>query len=188
MTTQVLFVQGGGAGVHDEWDHQLVASLDRELGPAYAVRYPRMPNEGDPSYSAWKPALLDQLDILQNGAVLVGHSVGGTILIHALAEPPPKRRLGGLFLIAAPFIGEGGWPSDEIRSCTDFSQRLPADIQVFLYHGVEDDIVPFPHVHLYARSIPQAVVHALAHGNHQLNNDMSEVAQDIQALSFDRTS
>src|SRR5262245_62073101 len=40
MTTQVLFVQGGGEGVHDEWDNKILESLERELGSDYAVRYP----------------------------------------------------------------------------------------------------------------------------------------------------
>ena len=54
MTRQVLFVQGGGEGVHDQWDDKLVASLRRELGPGYEVRYPRMPGEDDPHYAPWK--------------------------------------------------------------------------------------------------------------------------------------
>ena len=45
--TDVLFVQGAGEGVHDDWDRKLVESLRRELGPHYDVRYPRMPNEAD---------------------------------------------------------------------------------------------------------------------------------------------
>lgn len=32
---RLLFVQGGGAGVHDAWDDKLVANLARELGPDY---------------------------------------------------------------------------------------------------------------------------------------------------------
>jgi hypothetical protein len=47
MTSQILFVQGGGPRVHDEWDHKLVESLEQHLGTS--VRYPRMPNEDDPS-------------------------------------------------------------------------------------------------------------------------------------------
>ena len=48
MPRQILFIQGAGEGTHDAWDNQLVASLEAELGPDYAVRYPRMPNEGEP--------------------------------------------------------------------------------------------------------------------------------------------
>jgi hypothetical protein len=52
-TRQVLFIQGGGVGAHDGWDDKLVESLRRELGGEYEVRYPRMPDEGDPSYARW---------------------------------------------------------------------------------------------------------------------------------------
>ncbi len=45
MSLQVLFVQGGGAGVHDEWDNKLVDSLTRELGDGFEIRYPRMPRD-----------------------------------------------------------------------------------------------------------------------------------------------
>src|SRR5262249_3779588 len=57
MSRQLLFVQGGGAGAHDEWDDKLVDSLKRELGPNVEIRYPRMPSEDDPSYAAWSAAL-----------------------------------------------------------------------------------------------------------------------------------
>ena len=96
MAQRILFVQGGGAGVHERWDDKLVKSLEHELGNGYAVRYPRMPNEANPHYPTWKTALLRELDSLGNGVILVGHSVGGTIAIHALAEQTPKSRLAGL--------------------------------------------------------------------------------------------
>ena len=49
-TRQILFIQGGGAGAHDEWDDKLVESLRQELGGGYEVRYPRMPDEGDQAH------------------------------------------------------------------------------------------------------------------------------------------
>ncbi len=58
----------------------------------YDVRYPRMPNETDPGYPAWKAALADEIALLDDGAILVGHSVGDTILINALAEAPPEPK------------------------------------------------------------------------------------------------
>lgn len=91
---QLLFVQGGGRGAHDEWDRKLVESLQRELGAEYEIRYPRMPDEDDPSYASWKAALEMEWERLRDGAILVGHSVGGTILVGALAERPPSRESG----------------------------------------------------------------------------------------------
>lgn len=174
-------IQGGGKGVHDEWDNKLVASLERELGPGYEIRYPRMPNEADPKYALWKAALKKEFAKLDDGAILVGHSIGGTILINVLAEEPPDSSPSGIFLVAAPFVGKGGWSSEDIKPISDLGARLQARWKVYLYHGSEDDTAPFGHIDLYEKVIPQAVVRRLAGCNHQLNDDMSEVL-DIRRL------
>ncbi|HEV7441078.1 MAG TPA: alpha/beta fold hydrolase [Steroidobacteraceae bacterium] len=183
MATQVLFIQGGGAGAHDEWDNRLVESLTEELGPGYEISYPRMPNEADPTYAAWKAALAREIAALDGGAILIGHSLGGTILINALAEEPPDRKLAGVFLIAAPFVGVGGWPAEDIKPSSKFGARLPVSTPIYLYHGNADDTVPCAHLDLYARAIPHAVVRKLDGRNHQLDNDLAEVADDIRALT-----
>jgi len=182
MANQVLFVQGGGAGTHDTWDSKLVESLRRELGPDYHIRYPRMPSEANPKYSAWKESIDKEVARLGDGAILVGHSVGATILINFLADHPPEPALGGVFLIGAPFIGDKGWPSDDIEPCSDLGARLPAKMPIYLYHGGKDRTVPVAHVELYAKAIPQAVARRLAGRDHQLNGDMSEVAADIRGV------
>ena len=74
----------------------------------------RDPNEADPTYQSWKLALKRELAALRQGAIVVGHSVGGTILVNLLADETPPVGLGAIVLIAAPFIGTGGWPSDFI--------------------------------------------------------------------------
>jgi predicted alpha/beta hydrolase family esterase len=180
---QVLFIQGGGTGVHDEWDNKLVDSLRHELGPDYDVRYPRMPKEGDPSYDLWKAALAEEIAGLDDGAILIGHSVGGTILINALAETPPNRTLAGIFLIAAPFMGPGGWPIEDIKPAANLGARLPPRTPIYLYHGSKDDAAPFVHVDLYERAIPGAIVHRLRGRNHQLNDDLAEVAAGVRVLT-----
>ncbi|MFL5487835.1 MAG: alpha/beta fold hydrolase [Gemmatimonadaceae bacterium] len=181
----MLFVQGGGAGVHDQWDNQLVDSLRSELGPGYEIRYPTMPNEADPKYAAWARALEREFTVLDPGAIVVGHSVGGTILIHFLAERAAQSSLGSICLIAAPFVGAGGWESEDIEEHSDLGARLPPDIPIFLYQGMNDDTVPLEHIELYARAIPRAHVRRLANRDHQLNNDLSEVATDILRLAYD---
>jgi hypothetical protein len=178
----VLFVQGAGAGVHAEWDVHLVESLRRELGSSYAVHYPRMPDEADPTLAAWRPVLERELAALRPGAVAVGHSAGGTMLIHVLADAAPAAGLAAVVLIAAPFIGDGGWASEELAPRPDLAERLPADASVLLYHGEADAEVPVTHVELYAAAIPRAQVRRLPGRDHQLDNDLSEVARDIRTL------
>jgi pimeloyl-ACP methyl ester carboxylesterase len=181
LKRQLLFIQGGGAGTHDEWDNKLVESLGRELGPDYEIRYPRMPNEDEPSYAVWKAAIEKELATLDDEAILVGHSVGATILINALAERPSKRRFAAICLIAAPFVGEGGWPSDDLKPPSDLGARLPRGVPIHLFHGLEDETAPPSHAELYARAVPQARVHRLPGRDHQLNNDLSEVGAAIRS-------
>ena len=179
---EVLFVQGGGEGTYDEWDRKLVESLRRELGKAYEIQYPRMPREDDPSYARWKPKLLAALEVLRDGAILVGHSLGGTVLLELLAERPPRRKLGAIVLIAAPFIGKGGWPADGLQLPADLGARLPRGVPIHFFHGLQDETAPPSHVDLYARAVPQARVHRLPGRDHQLNDDLKEVAAAIMAL------
>lgn len=182
MTRQVLFVQGGGEGVHDGWDNKLVESLRRELGPEYDIRYPAMPNEGDPNLATWGAAFEREFVTLADGAFLVAHSVGATILANVLAGRRTKRRFGGVFLVSAPFVGEGGWPSDNSPPMTDLGARLAEGLPVLLYHGDQDATAPIAHLDLYAQAIRQAMVTRLPGRDHQLNNDLSEVADDIHQL------
>ena len=179
-TRQILFIQGGGAGAHDEWDDKLVESLRRKLGGGYEVRYPRLPDEGEPGYARWSEAIRREMADLDDGAVVAGHSVGATILVNALADQPPERGLGAIVLIAAPFVGEGGWPSDQFGLTSDLGARLPPGVRVHVFHGLQDETAPPSHAGLYALAIPQAQVHLLPGRDHQLNNDLSDVAEAIR--------
>jgi predicted alpha/beta hydrolase family esterase len=180
--TEVLFIQGGGENVHDEWDNKLVASLQSALGADYHVRYPRMPREENPTYAAWKPTIEREISSLPDGSILVGHSIGGTVLINTIADLALSKTLGAIVLLSAPFIGEGGWPSDEITARDDLGGRLPADVPVLLFHGDADEEIPTAHIDLYATVIPQARVQKLGARDHQLGNDLTEVAAEIKTL------
>lgn len=182
---QILFIQGGGAGTYDEWDDKLVESLRRELGDEPEIRYPRMPEEADPSYARWSTAIRREIESLDDGAVVIGHSVGGTILIGALAEQPPSRELGAVVLIGAPFVGDGGWPGDEFELPSDLGSRLPHGMRVHVFHGLQDQTAPSVHADLYALAIPQAQVHRLPGRDHQLNNDLSAVAEAVSTKKLD---
>lgn len=180
---QILFIQGGGGhDVHHHWDNKLVDSLKRELGAGYEVRYPRMPAEDDPSYSRWAPAIGEELATLDDGAILVAHSIGAPILLNLLAENPPGASLGAIILVSAPFVGEVGWPGDEFALSRDLGARLPQGVPVHLFQGSKDEITPPAHADLYAAAIPQAEVHRLAGRDHQLNDDLQEVAAVVRSV------
>ena len=182
MKRQLLFVQGGGTDTHDKWDNKLVDSLASSLGDTYDVLYPRMPNESNPEYGPWSAKLQNDLEHLHDGAIVIGHSLGGTILINTLATDPPNRALGAIFLLGAPFVGEGGWPADDWTPSGNLGRAMPANVPVHIYHGLADETAPPAHADLYARAIPQAVVTRMPGLDHQFNNNLREVAAAIKLL------
>jgi uncharacterized protein len=182
MTKQVLFVHGGGGGAHAE-DAKLAASLEEKLGSGYRVRYPEMPREEDPEYQVWKQVIIDELADMGEGAILVGHSIGASVVIKALTDQEIRTPLAGVFLISTPFWYDHEvwrWPEVELRE--EVATKLPSRLPLFLYHGIADEVVPVAHVAMYAQVLPQAIVRRLGGRNHQLNEDLTEVANDIHQL------
>jgi predicted alpha/beta hydrolase family esterase len=182
MSKKVLLIHGGGGGAAKE-DAQLASNLRKALGDAYQVDYPNLPNEEEPDYRVWKTLILKKVAEL-GGAILVGHSIGASVLIRILSDEMPKQQIDGLFLVAAPFWHDDDfWHWDEVELPADVSSRVPRDLPVFFYHGEADEVVPVAHVEMYAKALPRARIRRLPGRNHQLDDDMSEVARDIQALA-----
>jgi predicted alpha/beta hydrolase family esterase len=181
MRKQVLFIQGGGEGAH-AIDADLAASLARLLGGEFEVRFPFMPNEAAPEYINWKAAILEELRALDAEAFVIAHSVGGAVVVRLLAEAGPPKPLAGLFLVAAPYIGVGGWMIGGFEMPADLGARMPQTLAIYMYQGTNDQIVPFSHLDLYARVLPRAYPRLLRNRDHQLNGDLSEIAQDIRAM------
>ncbi|QIN78660.1 alpha/beta fold hydrolase [Rubrobacter marinus] len=88
MKTHVLFVHGGGEGAYEE-DRRLAASLQDALGAGYGVQSPRMPNEDSPEYGAWRDRISEELAGMDGDVVLMGHSLGASILLRYLSEEGP---------------------------------------------------------------------------------------------------
>jgi predicted alpha/beta hydrolase family esterase len=185
MKKPLLLIHGAGEGAYKE-DKKLADNLRQLLGASYDVHYPEMENENDAPYDIWSRQINEELATMNGRVTFVGHSVGGSILIKFLAEEKIKNSIAGIFLIATPYWGDdGGWTYDGYETLllpNDADTNLPEDVPIFLYHGHDDEVVPFAHLALYAKRFPGATVRELQGRDHQLNNDLSEVANDVKKL------
>jgi uncharacterized protein len=182
VTKHVLFIQGAGEGAYEE-DEKLAASLRHALGSEYEVHYPPMPNEEDAPYEQWRAQIENELTTIQGSILLVGHSVGASVVIKYASEMTGEKPITGIFLIACPFWGGDGWRYEgweELALPEAFATSL--NTIIVLYHCRDDEVVPFEHLALFADLLPQAQVRELDEGGHQLNNDLSVVAKDIKSL------
>lgn len=179
--TRVLFVHGGGGEAFEE-DAALVRSLREALGSDFVVEYPEMPDADAPEFGAWRARISHELSTLDGRVILVGHSLGGSILLKHLSEQRVEKPIAGVFLLAAPYWGAVDWKVAEYELREDFPETLPKDVPIFLYHGRNDEVVPFAHLGLYAGRLPHATVRVVEDRGHQFGGDLSEVAEDVARL------
>jgi uncharacterized protein len=145
------------------------------------MNYPRMPEEDGAAYADWKAPIERELASLDDEVILVGHSVGGSVLVKYLSEQQLDKPSASLFLLAAPYWGaDEFWKWDEARLPEDVAAKLASIPRIFLYHSRDDDIVPFAHLALYAAKLSQATIREFDGRGHQFGNDLAEVAEDIR--------
>jgi hypothetical protein len=183
VTPDVLFIHCGGADAYAE-DTALVERLNRELGAMYTLHYPRMPDENQPHYAAWRDLILRKIDALAGLVVLVGHSLGGSVLLKVLAETQPWSRVAGVFAMTVPFWDAPDWEVDDYALPAGFAARFPSDLPLSFYHSHDAAVVPFARLQQFAAQLPQATVRALPAGGHQLGNDLGPMARDIRNLDI----
>lgn len=183
MRKEILFIHSAGPQGFDEGSSKLVAYLQAALGVAYHVRCPAMPEPENPRYEAWKDRIYRELGVPGSEVILIGHSLGASVVLKYLSEEPCRRSITGLFLIAAPYWGKKGWEIDEFVLQEDFVPKLPLIPKIFLYHSRDDEWVPFGHLARYAKKFPQATVRKIDGSEHEFGNGLPDVVNDIKSLS-----
>lgn len=189
MTQHILFIHGAGEGAYDA-DKKLAASLQQSLGAGYEVHCPAMPNEDDAPYDQWTHKIEADLAEMPAPAILVGHSLGGSVIAKWMSELAREKlsasAIRGVYLISTPFWGGDGWTYEgyeTLEMADGLADKLPENVSIALYHARDDETVPFEHLALFAHVLPQARVHEVDEGGHQFNDDLSVVVQDIKSLS-----
>ena len=183
MPVTVLFVQGAGDMHQPEGSIHVARHLERELSDRYRVVAPEMPDaETDPRYEPWRDAIVGELDGIDGPALIVGHSLGGTVVLRMLAESPAPAELRGLFLASMPWWGPEEWDMPDYGPPDGFGARLP-DIPVFLYHSIEDPHVPFSHLARYRDALPAATARSIPGAEHSFRNGLPELVRDIEGVA-----
>lgn len=158
-------------------------TLEERLGKGFEVFLPQMPNALDARYVEWKIWFERMKPFIKNGAVLVGHSLGGIFLAKYLSENRFPKKIRATILVAAPFDG-----SNVDESLGDFF--LPRSLEKFagqggkilLYQSKDDAVVPFSHVLKYKEMLPDAEVRPFKNKGHFSIKEFPEIVKEIKKL------
>lgn len=164
--------------------NNFVAHLSGSLGNDYRLTHPIMPAPENPRYVTWKMALRSVLPISGNKVVLIGHSLGGSVIVKYLSEGLCQVPIAGLFLVGAPYWGLRGWAMDEFKLQHDFQSKLPPIDNVFIYHSKYDKWVPYSHARSYAKALRGSVLRTMDGNQHEFSHGLPLLVNDIHHLSF----
>lgn len=179
---QILFAHSGGAqGKTGEGSFDLVAALQSELSE-YQIRFPLIDDPQAPTYAMWKKMFDSEFKKINGPVILIGHSLGGSTLLKYLSEERPDISISGLFLVSIPFWGESGWDVDDFVLKEDFEQSLTHIPEIYLYHSIHDDTVPFRHLAIYKSAIKAAKIRNLDGKDHAFSKGLPELVSDIKKL------
>jgi predicted alpha/beta hydrolase family esterase len=178
---KIVFIHGGGNGGYAA-DKALVASLKTALGKEYEVDYSEIKSDESAPDFGWVKQIAGKISEINGDLILVGHSFGASMILKCLSEITVTKKIAGIFLIATPF-----WSGDEewkqgLKLKENFADNLPVKDSIFFYQCLDDEETPLSHFEHYRQKIPQATFREIKSGGHQLNNDLTVVANDIKSM------
>ena len=159
-------------------------SLAEDLGDAYELIFPRMPNALNAKYAEWKIYFDKYIPYVRDGVILIGHSLGGIFLAKYLSEQTLPLRVAGTLLLAAPHDAHGS-----PYSLSDFA--LPESLELFaqqggsiyLFHSTDDPVVKYADVESFARRLPHAQKVLFTDRGHFVTEKFPELIDTIKELA-----
>lgn len=129
------------------------ANLANHTG--YEVIAPTMPCKLNAKYAEWEIWFKKYLPYIRPDVILIGHSLGGLFLAKYLSENEFRPRIKATFLMAAPYFIEENAADFLLPDNLELFSRQGG--QIFIFHSVDDMVVPFTDSGLWRNRLPKAI-------------------------------
>ncbi len=197
MKKQVIVIGGGDSfGTYEEYlsflkDFPVSADyfkprkdwksfLPETLGAEYEVFLPSMPNKANAKFAEWKIWFEKMLQFIEDGVVLIGHSLGGVFLAKYLSENRFPKNIGALMLVAAPHNSSGEIGDFVLPDSLDGINKQVSKIHLF--YSKDDMVVPFVESNAYKKQLPGAEVMVFEDRGHFNQLEFSEITKLIKSI------
>lgn len=179
---KLIFIHAAGPQGVNEGSTNLLQFLKQSLGKTIEVIAPEMPKPENPNAADWIDTLDAAIHRIDDKVLLVGHSLGGSIIFKYLSERKCENRICGIISLAAPFWGLADWQSKEFTVKNCLEETISSNIPILLYHDFADEIVPYHHINAYSAALPQAEAIGVTNQGHLFDNDFPELIEMIRSL------
>lgn len=178
----VVFVHCAGPQGPEQGSQSLLAYLRRELGEEYKYSTPKLADPENPTYEEWTKILDEECEALEEQkAMFIGHSFGASVLLKYVTEHDLKVSIGGLFLLASPYwSADEDWDHAGYQLQENYKERLKNIQKIYLYHSLQDHVVPYAHFERYLQEMPFACGRTLEGSSHYFEKGLQILADDIK--------
>ncbi|RCK49200.1 alpha/beta fold hydrolase [Thalassospira profundimaris] len=188
MRRDLIFIHSAGPQGGDNGSSRLIERLTSRLGTRFDLIAPDMPDPERPGIDAWLSGVDRVVSKASKGAVLVGHSLGGSVILQYLARNPDiwreNKSLSAVFIVASPFWGLTDWEIDEFTLTEDEVCTLEDCKLMHFCHSRDDRIVGFEHFQAYLDHLPSADAIILESAGHlMLDGDIDRLIKKILIYS-----
>jgi predicted alpha/beta hydrolase family esterase len=162
---------GEGKGSYD-----LVKYLRSKLSGEYRILFPKIKKPGAPAYAKFKEMFSASFKNISSPVILIGHSLGASMLLKFLSEEKPGISVAALFLVSTPH-----WKSNmkEFELKDNFQNNLKDIPAIFLYHSKNDEEAPIESLAFYEKAFKTATVHKLPGKEHTFSKGLPKLVADI---------
>jgi predicted alpha/beta hydrolase family esterase len=144
----------------------------------YEIIIPMMPSKYNAHYNEWKIWFEKIFPFLNDGVILIGHSLGGVFLAKYLSENNFKFKIKQIHLVA-PVYNMNGEVGDFILNT--FPGKFMDNVnEVHIYHSADDSVVPISESEKYIEKIPTAKFHRFTDRGHFLDETFPELFDIIK--------
>lgn len=157
--------------------------LQESLGQTYDVYLPKMPNAYNSVYREWVLLFEKFLPLLNDGVIMIGHSLGAVFLAKYLSEYTVSRKIKATLLISPPYDTDLGkkMPQFAITAPLDGLERQGG--KVIIYHSKDDPVVDFSELSQYQKQLPSLETRVFEDRGHFNIEEFPEIVEDIRVIS-----
>ena len=160
-------------------------TLQDAVGSGYEILLPQMPNKWNARYAEWKIWFEKLIPFLDDGVVMVGHSLGASFLVRYLAENRFPKRIAATCLISGVYGHGSGTEgmTEEFAAPSSLALLAEQGGTIFLYHSTDDPIVSVSELAKYQADLPDAITRVFNDRGHFFGQDtFPELIADIKSL------
>jgi predicted alpha/beta hydrolase family esterase len=156
-------------------------TLAKNLAESFEYRFIQMPNASNANYKAWSIWFEKVVPFLRDGAVLIGHSLGGSFLLRYLSEHTLPIAIAQLHLVA-PGVDDKDCPgmgnfSTDLSSWNGFINNIS---KIFIWHSSDDELVPIHHSERLSKQLLTASFITFSDRGHFIQESFPELEAAIK--------